>query len=563
MELSKRLEETTRTKFLLPSEWLQRHFYVPEPRDVITGEVLPPGPIRLADHQIRIIDEALSYNPDRTFKYVTIVYSAPKKSGKSAIASGIGLYMADQHAYSNIYCMANDGKGADDRIYSPMKDCFHLHNMYGGKYKGLNYSKTEVIFPNRTKIEPIPCDAKGEAGSQPLVTIWSELWGFDNDTKKQLWTEMTVPPTKWGRAFRWVESYAGFIGISELLENLFNLATKEGQPHPGFTDLKGREGEPVVWINDRAKLFCYWDTVPRMPWQTEGFYQEQALSLPPAEFARVHQNQWISPIGAYIQPEWWYACMDSSLPPLTNSRTPVVVAVDAATENDCAAIVAVTRHPDRPMTDVAVRACRIFKAGGHSDSIILSETIGKTLLEWGKQWNIVCVAYDSYQMKKLAQDYRQGKVELHPDEVKGLSTEEVQEMLKERKRAVQRWYYEFGQHSPRAKADKYLYDMILQKQVHWPSDTPGIDIPFGNKETLTKHITQAGAKNNQGQMRIIKLANELKIDAAVALAMAVDRCMELVIDNKENLPTIKRQFEQGEIDYQEFLDRYTKAVGGS
>src|SRR5690606_35376909 len=38
-----------------------------------------------------------------------------------------------------------------------------------------------------TRIEAIPCDAAGEAGSQPLLSVWSELWAFNSDAKRRLW----------------------------------------------------------------------------------------------------------------------------------------------------------------------------------------------------------------------------------------------------------------------------------------------------------------------------------------------------------------------------------------
>src|SRR4030042_6484036 len=97
-----KLEASSKQILIPPSQWLEDFFWIPEPRDIVTGEVLPPGTIRLASHQKRIIDEALSRRPDGRFKYVTVVYSAPKKSGKSAIASGIALYTAKTTPFSKI-----------------------------------------------------------------------------------------------------------------------------------------------------------------------------------------------------------------------------------------------------------------------------------------------------------------------------------------------------------------------------------------------------------------------------------------------------------------------------
>lgn len=208
-QLSNNLLDQATKQTETPSQWLETNFYVPDPRDPVTGLELPNGPIRLADHQRRIIDEALSKNEDGRLKYSTVVYSAPKKSGKSALTSGVMLYFAHHNPNSYVACIANDGKQSTDRLYAPIYTNFRLHKQLGGIFSGVSPNRNEVILDNFTKIEPIPCDAAGEAGSQPILTCWSELWGFETETKRRVWTELTIPPTLYGRALRWVETYAG------------------------------------------------------------------------------------------------------------------------------------------------------------------------------------------------------------------------------------------------------------------------------------------------------------------------------------------------------------------
>lgn len=258
-----------------PSDWIEKHFYVPDPRDPETGELLPAGPIRLAKYQKRIVNEALSKKPDGMLKYTTIVYSAPKKSGKSALSSAVALYMAHQNPNSFIACVANDGKQSTDRLYGPIYTTFRLHRQLGGIFGDVNPNRTEVILPNYTKIEAIPCDAAGEAGSQPLGVFLSEIWGFTTDKKRRVYTELTIPPTLYGRAIRWVETYAGYKGESELLEQLYDVAVLQGVPHPDFTDLTSDlsdNGNYVVFTNEKAGTFALWDHEPRLPWQTQGYY---------------------------------------------------------------------------------------------------------------------------------------------------------------------------------------------------------------------------------------------------------------------------------------------------
>lgn len=530
-----RIELGANSALVMPSDWIERYFYVPAPRDPVTGRVMPPGPIRLAEHQRRIINEALSKDRDGNFKYTTVIYSAPKKSGKSTIASAVGLYVADQTPFGRIYCLANDGEQANDRLFGPILKCIQLHRQLGGKFADIKPRQYDVVLSNSATIEPVPCDALGEAGAEPTLTLWSELWGFTSEAKRRLWTEMTVPPTLFGRAMRWVETYAGFSGESLLLEQLYHTAVTEAERHPDFPDLP-------VYVNHDARTFCYWDTEPRMIWQNEEFYKQEARLLTPIEFQRVHRNQWVSPVGAYIASEMWSACRDDSLQPLTDKRTPVVIGIDAATEGDCAALVAVTRDPKNPSTDIAVRACRIFRPTV-GKSLVLEDTVGAVLKEWCQKWNVVCVVYDAFQMMKLVQDYRRGLVVLSDSERMGLNAEQQQAKLREIQRAVGVWYYKFNQQSERAIADKMLYDMIVSRRVHWAPLSADQDIWYheGNRETLTRHITQAGATFSKGQMRLVKTSNNTKIDAVVALSMAVKVCMELNVDNYERAGYVTHQ----------------------
>lgn len=516
-----------------PSSWLQHNFYVPDPRDPITGERLPPGPMLLAEHQQRIIDEALSKRADGLLKYSTVIYSAPKKSGKSAVTSGVMLYTGYQNPNSYIACVANDGKQSADRLYAPIYTNFRLHKQYNGPLVGVDPNKIDVTLPNFTKIEAIPCDAAGEAGSQPIFIAYSELWGFETETKRRVFTELTIPPTLYGRAMRWIETYAGYAGKSLLLEGLYDVGFRHGVPHPDFLDLQGRDG-PVVRVNEQAGMFVYWDSEPRMIWQSPEYYREEASVLVPTEFRRIHRNEWVSPMDSFIEEAWWQACETTELPSLYDgSDVPVVVAIDMANTRDCAALVAVTRDPFNPDNRVAVRAVRIFNPKVTGGIIDQEELIRPVIEDWAKRWNVVCWVYDPYQMAKLAQDMvREGKG----------------------------WFKVFGQQQPRAVADKELHDLIIARQVSWSAQATEGDVgnrgDSSDRDTLYKHITRAGASTTGNAYRIEKLSTNTKIDAAVALSMATHTALKLAIGNNElDQSNLLRQLQNREISLDEFSRR--------
>lgn len=525
------LKREVEKKSETPSSWLQKNFYVPDPRDPVTGEMLPPGPIRLSDHQAKIIDAALEKDENGNFKYSTIVYSAPKKSGKSAITSGIVLYIAHHQPNSFAACIANDETQANNRLYGPIYTCVRYHKQFGGLFKDVSPNLGELTLPNFTKIRAIPCDAAGEAGAQPVISAFSELWAYDTERKRRMFTEMTVPPTLFGKAIRWIETYAGFAGKSELLEQLYDLGIRNGTPHPEFLDMVGRDGN-VVKVNEKAGLFVYWDTEPRMLWQTDSYYQQEASILPPSEFERIHRNKWVSDAGAFVEDGWWDACENPSLSILADGdRTPVVVAIDMAVTRDCAAAVAVTRSPFNPTSGVAVRGVRIFSPKLLGGIIDQEQVVRPVIEEWSRKWNVVCWVYDPHQMAKLAQDLS---------------------------RAGLGWFKPFGQQTPRSISDKELHDMILHQQVEWNQNTTEGDVGAKGRsgQTLYNHITKAGATTSGGSYRIEKLVNSLKVDAAVALSMAAHTAMGLAISNLENdTDSLIRLFQQGKITQEEFSRR--------
>ncbi len=45
-----------------------------------------------------------------------------------------------------------------------------------------------------------------------------------------------------------------------------------------------------IYINGDARLFVYWDHEPRMPWQTQAYYDSQRRTLRPGTYLRLHES---------------------------------------------------------------------------------------------------------------------------------------------------------------------------------------------------------------------------------------------------------------------------------
>lgn len=486
-------ERTQLIKFLEhdPVWWMEHYFYIPDVRDPYTGEELGEGPIQLHPIQKRILRAVLLKDKDGKFPYSTILFSTIKKSGKTRIAAGVAAwYAATQGRYNEVYCMANDGRQSVDRILSAVKQFVELNPEIHWKV-----TTSKITLPSGTYIEAIPCDPKGSAGANPGLTVWSEMWGYAHRHKERLWTEMTIPPTRYGKAMRWVESYAGYTDESNVLFSLYEQGTKYSRPHPAFRE----PGGPPAYVNEPASQFTYWDdgdAARRMPWQTPEYYAQERSQLVAKEFDRIHRNYWIDSIDKALDIIWWDACR-AVVPPL-DERTPVVMAADASVSHDSTALVLVSRHPDpaRARRETMVRACEAWYPPP-GEKINLTETLEKRLREWVKKYNVVCLVYDKYQLHKMMTDIRmEGIVRVK----------------------------EFGQQSDRAVADKQLYDMILTRMLAHD----------GNQE-LRAHVDHAASKTIGEKFRFIKASDQLDqqgrtakpIDLLIGVSMGNHECLRL------------------------------------
>lgn len=307
-------------------------------------------------------------------------------------------------------------------------------------------------------------------------------------------TEMTLSPTRMGKSFRWVSSYAGYLGESNLLWSLYNLGVDEYAQFPG-------QGKRFDWCddfdpplecyhNDAARLFCLWNTVPRLSWQTPEYYAQEASILVPSEFNRVHRNQWSAAVEAFVPIEWWDACKVDQLPPLDESDF-IIVGIDGAVSFDCFGIVAVSRHQDK----IAVRYIGEWKPpqGGKirfvnetdPDDIKYPEGVCRHLF---RNYNVLEFAYDQTHLAEMT-----GRLQ----------------------RSGFGFYKVFSQGRDRLVSDKMLYDMIARKGIMHDGDP-----------RLRSHIQNANAEfKGDKTVRIVKRAPSLHIDLAVSLSMAVQRAM--------------------------------------
>lgn len=476
-----------------PVKWIERNFYIPETRD----DPKLRGRIQLQQYQKDALYEALSKDENGLYKYSIIVWSDIKKSAKSTIAAAVNLSRAWYTEWGEFYVIANDLKQADSRVAHYLRRAIQLNEEFRKKTRSVGYRTT---LPNGSFIEAVPIDPSGEAGSNADMITFSELWGANEKEKQRMWSEMTLSPTKHGKAFRWIESYAGFSGESELLYSLYELGVKKGEllwPDRLYPVTESEPSPLELYVNHEARMLCLWNTQPRCPWQTKEYYKSEEATLAPNEFLRMHRNQWVSSTETFAPMAWWDACRheEGEWPKwgtkygdneFIQKKWPMVIALDAGVSDDNFGLWMGCRHPkfkDEVLTWTIKRWQP--EPGKKIDFEGSDENPGpeKFLLQLIKDYNVVQVCYDPYQLHYFAT--RLNKL--------GLA-----------------WFKSFSQGTDRLLADSQIRELIRDRKI-WHRGEPD----------LREHVQNADAKidTEDHKVRIVKRADKLKVDLLVTMSM--------------------------------------------
>jgi hypothetical protein len=284
-------------------------------------------------------------------------------------------------------------------------------------------------------------------------------------------------------------------------ETLTTRTTGRGSVAP-YTMLFGdcNPGDEEHWILSRAQagnlklLRSYHKDNPSLykdgDWTAQGHRTMQTLqSLTGSRYAKLFLGEWIrddGPESFLPSLAMWDQCQSDDIPRLSN-RQPMVIALDAAITGDTFAMVGVTRDPDNNEESTIVRLARVWIPNNQP---LDYQEIEREIRDVLNRYNVVQIAYDPYQLHYFAQ--------------------RLNDVV---------WTEPFNQGSDRLESDMTLRTLIIQRRIKHD----------GTHAVIREHLANADAKVDESghKLRIVKRAAHLKIDAAVALAMANYRTLEL------------------------------------
>lgn len=566
----KALLNATKVGLLDVVEHGESSFYIPE-----TGK-----PIKYEQFQaiiLRIAAGSHSYPRLKPF-YSTIEYSTIKKSGKTALSGAYAKWRSESSTLNDeILFFANDETQSRGRAYAAIQKAIELNPLYDRQKRILYDTDGNAVWriiedylehiPTYTKVRAVNVDYRGEAGANPSLTVWTEAWGYDTQKQLDLWNEMTPVLTR-ERSQRFVEGYAGYIGKSKVLEKLENDVQKEGRQLTldDIPDWPWQDEELLpFWVNDQAGIFAYIDRGDiarrRMYWllgpKADEYYVEQAHTLTPDQYDRLHRNYWISPVTAFLPIEWFDACgvassgASSSIAELKPWRQPVRIkevpaygdkdelgrslldlymapsnweivgtpvnvsmALDASVAGDCTGLTMCSRDPrEGKHHDVVLRRAYKWdppKNGKLDYDYTPCATTGLSLrqqiIKLCMEYNVVQLAYDEWQQHHMMNELRQAGIV---------------------------WCYSFKQSTARDIADKQLYDLIRDKRLAYLVDNNGQAAePELDLKAMREHIQNSARRQKAGEdtkAHIVKAREEGKIDLTVCLSMNTAECLRLDI----------------------------------
>lgn len=396
-----------------------------------------------------------------------------KKQGKSALAGGVALFMASRRPYSEVVIAASDKDQAKDRVLRAVK--FACEN--GPLASHAKVFRDTIELDNRSIINALPMDWQGAAGGNYSAVIFDELHGYVYESQRRLFDELLPPPTQ-PEAVRWIASYAGFLGESELLKEWWDR---------GLAGEKISETLPI-YLNQSAGLLAFIDTGPeawRMDWMTQEYIDQVRESERENTYRRLWLNEWTNAESAFVPMEAWERCYSKDLIPLQDKDPRrVVLGLDASTTRDITALVGSYLNTKTGKKEVLyVKTFKpqrgFLRMGKPTIDLSLVQDEIERLHAKGQ---VDCVVYDPFQLHSIATDL----------EKKGIRIKE------------------FPQTNQRTEADQALYDAIIGGQVqHY------------NHPDLNAHIRNAIAVESVRGFRLAKDKTSLKIDAAVALSMSL------------------------------------------
>jgi len=402
--------------------------------------------------------------------YTRGLLGVPKGSGKSALASALGLHglVADGVYSPEVYAVAGD-KYQARIVFDVAKTMVEFSP---NLVRDLKLYRDAIEDPNTGGVfRVLSADAPLKHGLRPSRVIFDEVHVQPN---RELWDTLEAGLVKRYDAMMIGITTAGWDEDS-LLGDLCREGAKGEDPRYLYrwfglpTDSRMDPFSEEAWAIANPALG---DFLP-----VEGL-RDMARRLPESVFRRLHLNQWVASEQGWIKPSEWDALRGKVAIP---DGATVVLGVDAGIKHDSTCVVTGWLNDKGKL----IADFRLWEPEDRDDEVLDLGLVEAHIRDQAKRYDVREVAYDPYFFTRSAQ----------------ILEDEGLPMV------------EFSQSNElMVKASGTLFDLIRTGRLTHAGD-----------KQARKQVLAAVVKETERGWRISKAASKKKIDAGVALAMAAWR----------------------------------------
>lgn len=427
------------------------------------------NPLLFTQWQRWLLDSLLERRPDGRLRYRRALIGLPRKQGKSLMGSALGLYgLLAGEAGAEVYSAAGDRRQARI-VFNEAKQQVLNSPLLSQACKVYRDAIEAPMFSSVYRV--VSADAKRQAGLNPSLVIFDELWVQPND---DLWDQLTL-------------------GSGARIDPLVVAITTAGYDIDTLCGRLYNYGKSIVAGDHKDDSFgFFWWEAPancklsdKKAWRvTNPNLGEGLLSLEDMEtsvtqsteaaFRRFRLNQWVRVEESWLPPGSWEKCYSD----LTiNRHDETFVGIDMALKHDSIAVVVA-----QPQKDRIVVEAKIWQPKQIGVDVAEVEQYLRSL---HRNLNVKEFAYDPA--------YFQRSAEVLADD--GLPM------------------VEFPQTSGRmVPACGHTYEMITNTKL-----------AHDGSPTFTDQVLSAAQRMTDTGWRLSKGKSKRKIDACIAMVMAVDR----------------------------------------
>jgi phage terminase large subunit-like protein len=403
-------------------------------------------------------------------RYRRALIGLPRKQGKSLMMSAVGVYgMIAGESGSEVYAVANDRQQARI-IFNEAKQQIVNSPLLAAESKVYRDAIEMPRFGSVFRV--LSSDFKGQAGLNPSLVLFDELWGQNNS---DLYDQMTL-------------------GSGARIEPLTVSITTAGYDLESLAGKLYQYGKQVASgeVEDDQFGFWWWEAPEdcqiddRKAWRTanpnlaEGLLDPEDLAVAVKQTSemgmrRWRLNQWVRSQESWLPVGAWEQCVSATHE--LDTELPVFVGIDMALRHDTIAVVTVQEQDER-----YVMRAKIWQPELEGVDVADVEHYLREL-------------HNTYTVQEFAYDpaFFQRSAEALSDD--GLNM------------------VEFGQSAARMiPACGNAYEMIINKKV-----------AHDGSPTFTDQVLSAAQRMTDTGWRLSKGKSRRKIDACIAMVMALDR----------------------------------------